>query len=139
MSEILNYNDLDTDEPTKTCGKRFIKIWDFMLMDLGLEKTELLVYAIIFSMHRNYCECFMGTREYLQTWTNSCKSAVIKALTSLEEKKLITKEFRRYNNARKAVYFINTEALPSCEMFALENRNRDNNERIRRKNEQTRK
>ena len=132
MSVINEMTDTE-DMSAKSCGKHFIKIWDFMLMDLGLEKTELLVYAVIFAMHRNYCECFMGSREYLQLWSNSGRTAVNRALASLENKNLITKEIRQYNNIRKTVYFINTEALPTCEMFALENRNRDNNERIRQK------
>ena len=106
-------------------------------MDLGLEKTELLVYAVIFAMYRNYCECFMGSRAYLQSWSNSGRTAVNQALASLEKKNLIIKKLRRYNNIRKTVYFINTEALPDCELFALENRNRDNNERIRQKNAKT--
>ena len=134
MSVINEMTDIE-DTSAKSCGKHFIKIWDFMLMDLGLEKTELLVYAVIFAMHRNYCECFMGSREYLQLWSNSSKSSVNHALANLEKKNLITKEFRKYNNVRKAIYFINTESLPTCEMFALENRNRDNNKRIREKNE----
>ena len=134
MSVINEMTDIE-DMTAKSCGKHFIKIWDFMLMDLGLEKTELLVYAVIFAMHRNYCECFMGSREYLQLWSNSSRSSVNHALANLEKKKLITKEFRKHNNVRKAIYFINTELLPTCEMFALENRNRDNNKRIREKNE----
>ena len=128
--------DLGTGEKLKqTRGEHFIKIWDFMLGDLKLEKTELIVYAVIFAMHRNYCECFVGSREYLQGWTNASKKSIDRALLSLESKNLVRKEYRKYGPIRKAVYFVNTEALPSCEMFRLENRNRDNNERIRRAKE----
>lgn len=137
MPNIREFEDEEVGSAKKTCGKRFIKIWDFMLMDLGLEKTELLVYAVIFAMHRNYCECFMGSREYLAMWCNAGRTAINQALASLEKKNLIRKEMRQYSNIKKAVYFINTEALPTCEMFALENRNRDNNERMRRSKEKT--
>ena len=41
MSVINEMTDTE-DMSVKSCGKHFIKIWDFMLMDLGLEKTELL-------------------------------------------------------------------------------------------------
>ena len=111
--------------------EQFLTIWGFMLTDFKLEKTELLVYAVIFAMHRNYCDCFMGSRDFLQRWSNASKSAVDKALKSLEEKGLIRREYRQIGQIKKAVYFINTEALPTLEMFELENRNRDINRRMR--------
>ena len=111
--------------------EQFLKIWGFMLTDFKLEKTELLVYAVIFAMHRNYCDCFMGSRDFLQRWSNASKSAVDKALKSLEEKGLIRREYRQIGQIKKAVYFINTETLPTLEMFELENRNRDINRRMR--------
>ena len=113
-------------------GKNFIKIWDFMRLDFGLKNTELMVYAVIFAMHRNYCECFMGTRDYLEKWSGGSSAGVNRALASLEEKGLILKEYRQYGPMRKAVYFVNTDKLPTCETFSLENRNRDNKERIKR-------
>ena len=111
--------------------EQFLKIWGFMLTDLKLEKTELFVYAVIFAMHRNYCDCYMGSRKFLQSWCNASKSAVEKALSSLEKKNLIKRNYRQIGQIRKAVYFINTEALPTLDMFSLENRNRDNNMKIR--------
>lgn len=128
MTDITSY-----DIPEVNIGREnFLKIWGFMLVDLKLEKTELIVYAIIFSMHKNYCDCFSGSRRYLEKWSGASRATVENALKSLENKNLIKKEYRQYGRSRQAVYFINTEALPTCEMFALENRNRDNNERIRR-------
>ena len=111
-------------------GKQFVKIWDFMRWDFGLKNTELMVYAVIFAMHRNYCDCFMGSREYLMLWSGGSKAAVDRALASLEGKELILKEYRQYGQVRKAIYFINTDKLPTCEAFALENRHRDNARRI---------
>lgn len=119
------------DVAEMTCGERFVKIWDFMLGYFHLEKTELLVYAIIFAMYRNYCDYFTGSREYLERWTNASKRTVAEALKSLEEKNLIKKRYRQYDNIKKAIYIINTEALPTCEFFSLENRNARNNEKIR--------
>ena len=128
MTDITNY-----DLPEVNIGREnFLKIWGFMLVDLKLEKTELIVYAVIFSMHKNYCDCFSGSRRYLEKWSGASRATVENALKSLENKNLIKKEYRQSGRSRQAVYFINTEALPTCEMFALENRNRDNNERIRR-------
>ena len=111
-------------------GRQFIKIWDFMRLDFGLKNTELMVYAVIFAMHRNYCECFSGSREYLMKWSGGSKAVVNRALLSLETHKLIRKEYSQYGQVRKAIYFINTDMLPTCEEFALENRNRDNKKKI---------
>ena len=119
-------------QPLLPFCRSFLKIWGFMLTDLKLEKTELLVYAVIFAMHKNYCDCFMGSKEFLQGWTNSGKSTVESALRSLEKKMLIKKELRQIGQMKKAVYFINTEALPTLKMFDLENRNRDNNIKIKK-------
>ena len=128
MTDINTY-----DLPEVNIGREnFLNIWGFMLIDLKLEKTELIVYAVIFSMHKNYCDCFSGSRRYLEKWSNASRATVENALKSLANKNLIRKEYRQYGRSRQAVYFINTEALPTCEMFALENRNRDNNRRIRR-------
>ena len=127
--------DFDTcdDYIAEKCGKgsRFMVIWEFMIDDLGLSGTELSVYAVIFGMHKSYCDGFLGSREFLQKWSCAGKTSVHNALASLERKKLIRKEMRHYGRVQKAVYYINTEALPTLDMFALENRNRDNNRRIR--------
>ena len=111
---------------------QFVSIWGFMLSDLKLSKTELLVYAVIFALYKHRGECFSGSREYLQAWCNSGKSAIDSALAALEKKKLIIKEFRKFGKATKAIYYVNTDALPTHEMFELENRNRDNNRKIAR-------
>lgn len=111
--------------------EQFLTIWGFMLTDLKLEKTELLVYAVIFSMHKNYCEGFNGSRKYLQQWCNAGKTAVDSALKSLVSKNLLRKEYKQYGQLKKAVYYINTDALPTCEMFDLENRHGDISKKIR--------
>lgn len=116
-----------------TRGERFFKVWDFMIGDFKLEKTELLVYSIIFGMYRNYCDAFTGSREYLARWTSASERSVAAALKSLEEKKLIEKEYRQYGMIRKAIYRVNTRLLPTCEMFKLENINRDANDKERQK------
>ena len=111
--------------------ENFIQLWGFMLIDLKLERTELLVYAVIFAMYKHYCDYFTGSRKYLQSWCNAGKTAVENALSSLEKKKLILKEYRTYGCVRHAVYRINTDMLPKCEMFALENKNSENSEKIK--------
>ena len=129
MTEVTELN-CSADGMSAERGKQFVKIWDFMRLDFGLKNTELMVYAVIFAMHRNYCECFMGSREYLMKWSGGSKAVVNRALLSLETQKLIRKEYSQYGQVRKAIYFINTDMLPTCEEFALENRNRDNKKKI---------
>ena len=123
----------NSDGIVMTRGERFFKVWDFMVGDFHLEKTELLVYAIIFGMYRNYCDAFTGSREYLAKWTNASKRSVAEALKSLEGKKLIEKEYRQYGQIKRAVYHVNTLILPTCEMFNLENIHRDVNDKERQK------
>ena len=118
-------------EEKESRGTNFMKVWDFMRLDFKLKNTELMVYAVIFAMHRNYCECFTGSREYLMRWSGGSKTCVDRALASLEAKGLIRKEYRQYGQIRKAIYFVNADMLPTCEMFALENRNRDNRRKIK--------
>ena len=132
MTNIEKLESYGDTELSNSRGKQFVKIWDFMLLDFELKNAELIIYAVIFAMHRNYCECFMGSREYLAKWSGTTKATVDKSLASLEKKELIRKEYRQYGQVRKAIYFVNTDKLPSCEMFALENRHRDNQEKIRR-------
>lgn len=101
---------------------QYLKVWGFMITDLGLEKTELLVYAVIFSYYINYCDYYSGSRRYLQQWCNCSKTTVDNALKSLEKKNLIEKEYQQYGQLHKAKYTINIEVLPECEMFSIENR-----------------
>ena len=129
IEKLESYGDT---ELKNSRGKQCVKIWDFMLFDFELKNAELIIYAVIFAMHRNYCECFMGSREYLAKWSGTTKATVDKVLASLEKKGLIRKEYRQYGQVRKAIYFVNADKLPTCEMFALENRHRDNQEKIRR-------
>lgn len=130
MTFATEYDEMSAGE-REIQREHFIRIWGFMLTDFKLDKTELIVYAVIFGIYRQYCDCFVGSRKYLQSWCNASKSAVDNALVSLEEKNLIVKKYRAYGRMKRAVYYINTEALPRCEMFRLENQNADNNKKIR--------
>ena len=112
--------------------EQFVIVWGFMILDFGLEKTELLVYAIIFAIYKSTSCGFTGSRRYLQNWCNAGKTTIDNALLSLEKKGLIIKEYKSYGEFTKAVYHINEEALPTCEMFAFENRYRDNMEEFRK-------
>jgi hypothetical protein len=124
-----------TELPNGSVGsfsyENFVVVWGFMRHALKLKSYELFIYAIIFGYYRNYCSPFTGSRKYLAEWTGASRATVETALASLEKSNLIKKEYVMFDNIKKAVYSINTEALPDCQMFELENRNRDNNEKIR--------
>ena len=80
--------------PTLITGDSYIKIYGFMRSAMQLEKTELLVYALIYSYFRNSAP-FTGSREYIAEWVGSGKSSVDIALAALIERGYITKTHRR--------------------------------------------
>ena len=116
---------LDDDSVKVTYGERYLKVWDFMLFYFKLEKTELLVYAIVFSMYKAKSTYYSGSREYLSLWTGSSPRAVSNALKSLVDKGLITVSKKRMGQTIRKVYAVNTEKLPTCQEFELENKTRD--------------
>ena len=67
----------------------YILIQGFMVSELGLKGTELLVYAIIYGFSQTEGQCFTGSRSYLAEWTNCTVRGVAKCLISLKEKGLI--------------------------------------------------
>ena len=111
------------DTLNNTSGKHYFKIWDFMVFDFQLEKTQLFIYAIIFGIYHSKKLAFEGSKEYLIKWTSSCKRSVDAALKSLVDKKLILKKKRKSNGVVRNVYGINPYMLPVCELFERENKN----------------
>ena len=67
----------------------YILIQGFMVSELNLKGTELLVYAIIYGFSQTEGQCFTGSRSYLAEWTNCTVRGVAKCLISLKEKGLI--------------------------------------------------
>ena len=120
------------DTLSDTRGKRYFRIWDFMLFDFKLEKTELLVYAIIFGIFYSKQRAFHGSREYLMKWTGASKRTIINALSSLIEKKLILAKPKKHRGGIKMIYCTNPDMLPDCEAFELHNKNRDRWAKTRR-------
>lgn len=67
-----------------------IQYW--MINELGLKGLELNIYAIIYGFSRDHSGVFMGSRNYLATFTNSTKAGVDKALKGLLKKNLLEKK-----------------------------------------------
>lgn len=70
--------------------ENYIVIQGFMLTDLHLKSTELLVYAVIYGFCQTKQQYFTGNLKYLAEWTNCTVRGVSKCLKSLTEKNLIS-------------------------------------------------
>lgn len=97
--------------PELISADSYIKIYGFMRSAMNLEKTELLVYALVYSYFRNSTP-FTASREYIAEWVGSGKSAVDVAISKLIEKGYITKTQRCDRGYHGIEYSINIEALP---------------------------
>lgn len=72
----------------------FLVIQKWMLTDLKLKSTELLVYAIIYGFSQDgQGECW-ASLDYFLLWTGASRASVIRAINSLEEKGLIKRRKR---------------------------------------------
>lgn len=135
MIDYDAYEFCEGDKDGEPERESYLRIWGFMLTDLGLEKTELLVYALIFSVYYTRCDYFRETKRYIQQRTNSSRTSVDRALISLEAKKLIRKACYERRGIKEVIYMIEPDALPTCEMFSLENKSRDNRIKIQKRKE----
>ena len=88
----------------------FIVIRGFMRTKLKLEKTELIVYAIIYGFHSNG-HIFNGSVRFLCEWSGSGRTAVRSALASLVNKGYIIKHVKRINGIDFVEYSINKMAI----------------------------
>ncbi len=69
----------------------YMVIQAFMRDELHLEKTELLVYAVIHGFSQGGNGRFVGTNEFLSEWTGASERSVRAAISSLAESGLIEK------------------------------------------------
>jgi hypothetical protein len=115
----------DDDSIKETIGERYYRIWDFMLFHFKLEKTELLVYSLVFNMYKVKNTYYSASREYTAKWTGASLRSVSDALKSLIKKELIFESRKYVGQTIRKVYTVNTDKLPTWEIFDLENRDRD--------------
>lgn len=69
----------------------YIVLQSFMVDELHLAKTELLVYAVIHGFSQGGDGRFVGTNEFLMEWTNASERSVRAAISSLAASGLIEK------------------------------------------------
>ena len=108
---LMSYNTNKKNPPDLISADSYIKIYGFMRSAMNLEKTELLVYALVYSYFRNSMP-FTASREYIAEWVGSGKTAVDRALSTLIDKGYIIKTTKRERGYTCIEYSINIEALP---------------------------
>ncbi len=90
---------------SKVKDGNYIVIQSFMVNDLQLKGTELLIYAIIYGFSQDEEQKFTGSLQYLADWTNSTKQSVINNLKSLVDKDLIGKKENIINGVKFIEYY----------------------------------
>lgn len=108
---------------TKVRKENYIHIPGWAVCELGLKGNELLIYAIIHGFSQEENQTFRGSIRYLVDWTGSSKMTVIRALRSLETKKLIRKIERFENGVKFCEYCVtryeNLQKEPDNEMIPV--------------------
>ena len=85
----------------------YIVIQSWMISELDLKGTELIVYATIYGFSQDGESRFKGSRQYLAQWCNGTTRSVQTALNSLVERNLIHKFENVVNNVKLCEYAIN--------------------------------
>lgn len=85
----------------------FILVQGFMLKELQLKGSELLVYAVIYGFSKDGIHKFYGSRSYIAEWTGISVSNVQKNLNSLVNKELIIKHEVYRDNVKYCEYEVN--------------------------------
>ena len=94
--------------------ENYITIQGFMITDLKLYDTELLVYAIIYGFSQTTDTDFRGSISYLETATNKSRRTIINVINSLVEKGYIYRisEIGKVNNY--GIVFSKIDQCRSC-------------------------
>lgn len=89
---------------SKVKKDNYVVIQGWMLSELGLKGSELVVYACIYGFSQTDDQWFSGSRQYLAEWTNSTKRSVQNALKSLVKKGLLIKRDKNVNGVKFCEY-----------------------------------
>lgn len=103
----------------------YIVIQSWMISELDLKGTELIVYATIFGFTQDGESRFKGSRQYLAKWCNGTTRSVQTALNSLVDKGLLQKFDNIVNNVKLCEYAVNfttsEKISPPSEKTSLNN------------------
>lgn len=76
----------------------------FMITDLKLSGSELVLYSVIYGFTIGKNHCYTGGIEFLRKWAGIGKRGIVKSLHSLVSKGMLIKEEFYKNNIRYAKY-----------------------------------
>lgn len=89
----------------------YIAIQGWMITELGLKNSELIVYALIYGFSQDRRSAFTGSLSYLMEWTQSSKQTVLTAIKTLIGRGLIARIDVNVGGTKAVGYF----ALPHGE------------------------
>ena len=90
----------ETTNTSMVKREQYVVIQGWMLTELKLKSTELLVYAIIYGFSQADNTWFTGSLQYLADWTNTSKRNVMYILDKLVAKGFIQKREIVRNNVK---------------------------------------
>lgn len=95
----------------------YIVVQGWMVTDLHLKGTELLVYACIYGFSQSEGQVFTGSPQYLAEWANSTTRSVYTALKTLCDKNLIIKKETITNGVKFCEYRVNEKFSGDMKKF----------------------
>ena len=87
----------------------YVTIQKWMISELDLKGSELIIYAIIFESSKDGSSMFTYSAKYLADWTNTTKQSVFNVLKSLTDRKLIIRHEETRNNVLFVSYSYNPD------------------------------
>lgn len=97
----------------------YVTIPMWMITELGLKGSELIIYAVIFGFSQDGSTMYTGSAQYLADWTNTTKQSVFKVLKSLTDRKLIIRHEETRNGVMFVSYSYNPDALVTGDKQSL--------------------
>ena len=104
----------------------YILIQGWMINELGLKGTDLLVYAIIYGFSQDNENMYCGTRQYLADWCGCTVRSIQTSLNSLVEKEYITKYEEEHNHIKYVSYAVNFTTREKISLINNINNNTNN-------------
>ena len=105
---IIDFTFKDKLEMENT---QYINIQGWMVNELQLKDTELIIYAIVYGFSQDGESKFIGSLTYLEGCTNKSKSSIKRALSSLVDKSILIKHSETKNNITFNSYKHNKQKL----------------------------
>lgn len=96
---------------SKIASDNHITIDGWMINELNLKGSELIIYALIYGFSQDGQSEFYGSRSYMAGWCNASLPTIDKALNDLILKGFILKRTEKINNITFNRYKANLEVV----------------------------